>query len=599
MRDNRNMPRCRSNGLDSTLRFQSETNSIMLPVQLKKPQFCHVFMQVPVSLILVRFLEKLGVQCIFGIPGSHILPVYDGLYASSIRTVLAKHEQAAAFMAGGHARITGGVGACITTAGPGATNLVTGIASAYADSLPVIAITGEAPTHIFGKGGLQESSGEGGSVDQVALFAGITRYHKLVERTDYLASVLNQAAGHLLSGTPGPVVLSFPFNVQKELVEESILDQVTFTRRGGDPAIPGLYIDQSLALIRAAGRPLLIAGYGCIRTNAQAALHSISKRLNIPVTSSLKAKGAVDERSALSLGSLGVTSGGHALHYLEQEADLVLILGAGFNERTSYVWDKNLLAGKKILQVDNNPQQLQKVFRADLALQADLGAYLRALDSAVREQDVEPKAPVDVAAFIRTAQTDIDNAGGRFFNEQFDHVEAFYRWLEQQFPEGLVMFDDNIVFAQNFYRVSSQDRFFPNTGISSLGHAIPAAIGAASATRKPLFAMIGDGGFHMCGLELMTAVNYGYPLNVVLFNNNTMGLIRKNQHQHYGDRFIDCDFRNPDYALLAQSFGIRHARIEREQDLAGLADRLDFRHGINLIEVLIDQDAYPNYSSRR
>ena len=180
-------------------------------------------MQLPVSQILVRFLEKLGVQCIFGIPGSHILPVYDGLYDSAIRTVLAKHEQGAAFMAAGHARITGGVGACITTAGPGATNLVTGIASAYADNLPVIAITGEAPTHIFGKGGLQESSGEGGSVDQVALFAGITRYHKLVERTDYLASVLNQAAGYLLSGTPGPVVLSFPFNVQKELVDETIL----------------------------------------------------------------------------------------------------------------------------------------------------------------------------------------------------------------------------------------------------------------------------------------------------------------------------------------------------------------------------------------
>ena len=129
-------------------------------------------MNIQVSQVLVSFLEKLGVQCIFGIPGSHILPVYDGLYDSSIRSVLVKHEQAAAFMAGGHARVTGGVGACITTAGPGATNLVTGIASAYTDNLPVIAITGEAPTHIFGKGGLQESSGEGGSVDQVALFAG-------------------------------------------------------------------------------------------------------------------------------------------------------------------------------------------------------------------------------------------------------------------------------------------------------------------------------------------------------------------------------------------------------------------------------------------
>ena len=556
-------------------------------------------MKIPVSQILVRFLEKLGVECIFGIPGSHILPVYDGLYDSPIQSLLVKHEQAAAFMAGGHARITGGVGACITTAGPGATNLVTGIASAYTDNLPVIAITGEAPTHIFGKGGLQESSGEGGSVDQVVLFAGITRYHKLVERTDYLASVLNQAAKHLLSDTPGPVVLSIPFNVQKEPVDAAILDQVAFDRRDSDPMIPGEYIDRSLALIRAAERPLIIAGYGCIRAGAQAALGRISERLNIPVTSSMKAKGAVDERSALSLGSLGVTSGGYAMRYLEQEADLALILGAGFNERTSYVWDKRLLAGKQIIQVDNDTQQLQKVFRADLAIQADLGAYLRVLDTAMQQQELAAKVPVDVPAFIEAAQQEIDDAGERIFNEQFDHVRAFYRWLEEQFPDGLVMFDDNIVFAQNFYRVSDKDRFCPNTGISSLGHAIPAAIGAACTSNKPLFAMIGDGGFHMCGMELMTAVNYSIPLNVVLFNNDTMGLIRKNQHQHYDDRFIDCDFTNPDYATFARSFGINHVRIENEQDLAGLADAMDFRNGINLVEIMIDQDAYPNYSSRR
>ncbi len=555
-------------------------------------------MQIPVSELIVRYMERLGVKAIFGIPGSHILPVYDALYDSTIKTVLVKHEQAAGFMAGGHARVTGGVGACITTAGPGATNLVTAIASAYADHLPVIAVTGEAPTYLFGKGGLQESSGEGGSIDQVALFAGITRYHKLVERTDYLATVLNQAAKHLLSKTPGPVVLSIPYNIQKEAVDASILDEIAFGRANGECVIADDYIAKSIELIREAKRPLIIAGYGCIRANAREALRSISERLNIPVTSSLKAKGAVDERSALALGSLGVTSGGYAMRYLEQEADLVLVLGAGFNERTSYVWDKHLLAGKKLIQVDNSAQQLEKVFRADLVVHADLGAYLKALDSALQTQNLPAKAPVDVAGFIAAAQKQTDDAGETIFDAKFDQVCAFYAWLEQQFPDGLVMFDDNIVFAQNFYRVSHKDRFYPNTGISSLGHAIPAAIGAGCAVDRPLFAMIGDGGFHMCAMEIMTAVNYDIPLNVVLFNNNTMGLIRKNQHHLYRDRFIDCDFTNPDYALLAKSFGIHHARVENEQDLAKLA-ALDFRKGINLIEVLIDQDAYPNYSSRR
>ncbi len=556
-------------------------------------------MKVPVSQILVRFLEKLGVKTIFGIPGSHILPVYDGLFDSFISSVLVKHEQAAAFMAGGYARVTGQVGACITTAGPGATNLVTGIASAYSDNLPVIAITGEAPTHIFGKGGLQESSGEGGSVDQVVLFAGISRYHKLIERTDYLASVLNQAAKYLLTGTPGPVVLSIPYNVQNELVDESLLEQVAFARIEYAQIVSHHFIERSLDLIRQAERPLIIAGYGCILAGAQTTLSHISERLNIPVASSLKGKGSIDENSALSLGSLGVTSAGYAMRYLEQQADLVLILGAGFNERTSYVWDSKLLAGKKLIQVDNDSLQLEKVFRADLVVEADVACYLKMLDAAITEGQLSEKAPPDIGAFIEKAKKDITEEDGAIFNHQFDHVKALYRWLEQQFPDGMVMFDDNIVFAQNFYRVSGNSRYYPNTGVSSLGHAVPAAIGAACAVKKPMFAMLGDGGFQMCAMEIMTAVNYKIPLNIVLFNNSTMGLIRKNQHQHYNGRLKDCDFINPDYAVLARSFGIEYVRVESTRDISDKLTALDYRRDIKLIEVLVDRDAYPNYSSRR
>ncbi|MGB8149205.1 MAG: thiamine pyrophosphate-binding protein, partial [Azonexus sp.] len=150
-------------------------------------------MQITVAALIVRFMERLGISHIYGMPGSHILPVYDQLHDSSITSVLVKHEQGAAFMAGGHARASGGISACITTAGPGATNLVTGIANAYADKLPILIVTGETSTFIFGKGGLQESSGEGGSIDQAALFGSITRYHRIVERTDYLLQVLRQA----------------------------------------------------------------------------------------------------------------------------------------------------------------------------------------------------------------------------------------------------------------------------------------------------------------------------------------------------------------------------------------------------------------------
>jgi acetolactate synthase-1/2/3 large subunit len=161
------------------------------------------------------------------------------------------------------------------------------------------------------------------------------------------------------------------------------------------------------------------------------------------------------------------------------------------------------------------------------------------------------------------------------------------------------VFDDNIIFAQNLLQVSTKNRFYPNAGISSLGHAIPAAIGAQFSQRSTMFAIIGDGGFQMCCMEIMTAVNYDIPLNIILFNNSSMGLIRKNQVQSYDNRFIDCDFVNPDYARLAQSFGINHVLIESESKLDTMFEQTDFNNGINLIEIVIDKDAFPNYSSRR
>jgi acetolactate synthase-1/2/3 large subunit len=553
-------------------------------------------MQIEVSQLIVRFMERLGIETVFGIPGAHILPVYDRLYESNIKSVLVKHEQGAAFMAGGYARASGKIGACITTAGPGATNLVTGIANAYADKLPVLIITGETSTYIFGRGGLQESSGEGGAIDQVALFKGITRYNKIVERTDYLENVLNQAAKILLSEQSGPVLLSFPYNLQKELVDDAILDRIETARRP-IPSIDASQPVRELAeMLTSAQRPVIVAGYGCIRAGAQAELARLSEQLNIPVTSSLKAKGAISEQSPLSLGSLGVTSSGHAYKYILDHADLVLFLGASFNERTSYVWEGKLLEGKRIAQVDNDFAQLEKVFKADLAIGGDIKAVLAGVLHHLNGRDL--------AAYERlSGQIDRSKAAitsdYAIFQSGFSVVERFFRELERRFTDGVAVFDDNIIFAQNFYNVASGNRYYPNSGISSLGHAIPAAIGARLADPRTSFAILGDGGFQMCGFELMTAVNYDIPLNVVLFNNGTMGLIRKNQYQHYGKRYIGCDFENPDFGKLAESFGIAHKRIEQADDIDDLFTRYDLAGSINLIEIVIDRDLFPNYSSRR
>ncbi len=555
-------------------------------------------MQIPVSELIVKYMERLGIEFIFGMPGAHILPVYDSLYHSSVQSVLAKHEQGAAFMAGGCARVSGKIAACITTAGPGATNLVTGIANAYADRQPVLVITGETSTHIFGKGGLQESSGEGGSIDQDELFKSITRYRKVVERTDYLANVLNQASRVLLSPNSGPVLLSIPFNVQQELVDEDLLERVVTERPDPAAAEHTRSIDALTGLILEARNPVIVAGYGCIKSGAQAQVSELSDSLNIPVTSSMKGKGVISEQSALSLGSLGVTSSGYAYNYIVKNADAIIFLGAGFNERTSYLWDDSLLQDKKIAQVDSNPEQIDKVFRADVAVTGDikstLNGVLRTLDAqGVDRQAVRKQIAMNDPVARRNA------GSSKIFSCGFELVENFFKRLEQHFPQDLVVFDDNLIFAQSFLNVSSGNRFYPNSGISSLGHAIPAAIGARFAAHKPTLAIIGDGGFQMCCMELMTAVNYALPITVVMFNNSTMGLIRKNQFQSYEQRYINCDFVNPDYALLARSFGIGYQRVATEVDLDRLFADTDFTGAINLVEIMLDKDAFPDYKSLR
>ncbi len=564
-------------------------------------------MKVQVSELIVKYMERLGIGTIFGMPGAHILPVYDSLFDSPIQTVLAKHEQGAAFMAGGYNRVSGKIGACITTAGPGATNLITGIANAYVDKQPILIITGETPTYIFGKGGLQESSGEGGSINQCALFDSITLYSRVIERTDYLENVLNQASKILLSENSGPVLLSLPFNVQKEMVELDILDNIITCRkpvltesdRTPSSHQSSYQIEHFIDLLRDSKQPVIVSGYGCIKSGAQAQVSKLSQTLNIPVTSSLKGKGTINECSELSLGSLGVTSSGYAYDYIVNTADLVIVLGASFNERTSYLWNNKLLSNKNVVQIDINDQQLNKVYQADLCINTDIKQTLDTILHRINGNDIKKKNLLDIAEYKNNIEEKSIVEGNSIFQSEFTLVKYFFEKMNSVFPEGISIFDDNIIFAQNLLQVTTKNHFYPNAGISSLGHALPAAIGAQFHKKTTMFAIMGDGGFQMCCMEIMTAVNYQIPLNIILFNNSSMGLIRKNQIQSYDNRFIDCDFINPDYKKLADSFAINHILIESEQQLDTLFGNTDFADKINLIEIIIDKNAFPNYSSRR
>ncbi len=550
-------------------------------------------MDITVGELVVRYLQKLGVMHVFGIPGAHILPVFDKLYDSDIKTILTKHEQGAAFMASGYARCSGKIGACIATTGPGATNLVTGIANAFMNGTPVLAITGETPTYSFGKGALQESSGEGTAVNQSYIFRGVTKYHKLVQRIDYLPHVLRSATSTLYSAVPGPVLLSFPYNVLREKVDASILEDIETSKDRSSAEDCIIPLEGILELVRKAKHPVIIAGYGCVFSQTEGEIFNFCTGLNIPVASSLKARGLIPETNDLSLGVLGITSKELAYRYITEKADLLIFLGVSFGERTSYNWNPALLNGKKIIQLDINPAQLEKTFEADVAICCDVKKVLNKLEKALKANPIEAKDTSYLPYYRDQYNQSTLN------DEDFSLISYFLTKLHEHLDGNAVIFDDNIIYMQHYVNLTKNRCYFPNSGISSLGHAVPAAIGAKLITSKPTLAILGDGGFQMCCMELMTAVNYQIPITVILLNNSSLGLVRKNQYYNYNGRYIACDFTNPDYAYLARAFGINYGHVASNSEADMVIEQIDFQNGINLIEVMMSKDGFPTYSSGR
>lgn len=550
-------------------------------------------MNIKVSELIVRYLEKLHTEYVFGIPGAHILPVYDALHSSKIKSVLAKHEQGASFMAAGYAQNSGKVGVCIATAGPGATNLVTGLAHAFMDRLPVLAITGETPTYSFGKGALQESSGQGHSINQNYIFRGITKYHTIVQRTDYILKILSEVTSILLSKNPGPVLLSFPYNVLKETVDEVLIDNILMSgpaSQEGEDNIPSQLI---LKMIKDAANPVVIAGYGSILARAEDSISAFCGSFKIPAATTLKARGVIPEDSALSLGVLGITSNELAYRYISEKADLVIFSGASYGERTSCNWDPSLVTKKKLIQVDSNENQLNKAFHADIALHCDVRAFFEAVTPRFDSDTLRPKDTNELEAYkAKYVNHDVTD-------KEFFLVSYFFNQLNDYFKGDALFFDDNIIYMQRFCTIEKSRTYLPNSGLSSLGRAIPAAIGAKLSTMLPVIAILGDGGFQMCCMEIMTAVNYNIPVSVVLLNNSALGLVRKNQFHNYDGRFISSDFINPDYKKLAEAFNISYFRVASCADADRAFQTADFGNNINLIELILDKDEFPNYSSGR
>lgn len=530
--------------------------------------------------LIVRLLERQGVRTIAGIPGGAILPLYDALSQSDlIEHVLARHEQGAGFMAQGMARVSGVPGVCFASSGPGATNLVTAIADAQLDSIPMVAITGQVPLPMIGTDAFQE-------VDIYGMTVPITKHNFLVRSAEELLKVIPEAFRIAMSGRPGPVLVDVPKDVQNQRIEFA-----EFPSPAGRDAVPALdaaAIDRAAAMINEAERPVLYLGGGVIHSGASAQAVTLAEQAGLPTTMTLMALGAMAVDHPLSIGMLGM-HGARYTNYVLEEADLLVCVGARFDDR-AIGRAAQFCPGARIVHIDVDPSELHKIKTAHVAIHGDVAAVLDAL---------LPKVKVQLR------------------KRWLSHVESLKSRFPMQMPDlddprshyGLIhavaaALDDEAVIATDVgqhqmwvaqaYPFRRARQWLTSGGLGTMGFGMPTAIGAAlAAPERTVVCFSGDGSLQMNIQELATLAELGLNVKIVLMNNNSLGLVYQQQNLFYGKRTFASKYRGgPDFCRIAEGYGIAAVDLDASDNPgATLAEALQ-APGPCLIHASIDREQF-------
>ncbi len=530
--------------------------------------------------LIVRLLERQGVRTIAGIPGGAILPLYDALSGSTlIRHVLARHEQGAGFMAQGMARVSGVPEVCFASSGPGATNLVTAIADARLDSIPMVAITGQVPLSMIGTDAFQE-------VDIYGMTVPITKHNFLVRSVDELLEVIPEAFRIAMSGRPGPVLVDVPKDVQNALV--SFADFPPPATPQPLPALDMALIEEAARMIDAAERPVLYLGGGVIHSGAAQLAVTLAEQAGLPTTMTLMALGAMPMDHPLSIGMLGMHAARHT-NYVLEEADLLVCVGARFDDR-AIGKAAQFCPAAKIVHIDVDPSELHKIKQAHVAINGDVGQALEALLPRVRAQ------------LRKRWLSHVESLKGRFP----------VQWAEQDDPRshyGLVRavaaaLDDEAVITTDVgqhqmwvaqaYPFRRPRQWLTSGGLGTMGFGMPAAIGAAlAAPQRTVVCFSGDGSFKMNIQELATLAEEWLNVKIVLMNNNSLGLVYQQQNLFYGKRVFASKYRGaPDFVKIAEGFGIPAVDLDTAANPRGTLAQALNTPGPCLIHVSIDREEF-------
>ena len=532
---------------------------------------------------IIESLKNMGVKTIFGYPGGQTIPFYDMLYDSDMDHILVRHEQCAAHAADGYARASGRVGVCLATSGPGATNLVTGIATAYMDSSPIIAITGQVPTHLIGNDAFQEA-------DIIGITMPITKHSYQPKNPDLIPSMIKSSFEIASSGRPGPVLIDVPKEVQEgELTE---FDDSIIETPGYNPTTKGniRQIKKACELIKEAKKPLILAGAGVIISNACCELKELAYTINAPVMTSLLGKGAFDETDDLALGMLGM-HGRKVSNDSINESDLIIAIGIRFSDRTTGRLD-SFAPDSKIIHIDIDPAEIGKNVPVDLPIVGDARNILSSLIKVLNDY----KASDEVNKWTdMIKQRKLDLLPRVTYDDVPLKPQTVIKEISEVLtPESILTTDvgQNQMWAAHFYDTQKPRKFISSGGLGTMGFGFPAAIGAKVACPDdPVISINGDGGFLMVCQELATVREYDLPVVAIVLENRTLGMVYQWQSLLYDNRHSQTLLGNsPDFVKLAESFGVNSVKITKPGETKEALSKAIKDNEPILLNVVIDSE---------
>ena len=537
--------------------------------------------------IIWECLVHEGVNTVFGYPGGAILPAYDAMLDYPVRHVLVRHEQGATHMADGYARAGGGVGVAIATSGPGATNLVTGIATAMMDSVPMVCITGQVPSKLIGYDAFQET-------DITGITLPITKHSYLVTRIEDIMPAMKEAFLLAKSGRPGPVLVDITKDAQQAKMDWA-WDPRPVTMRGYRPklAMAKSELAKAVDLIKGARKPVILAGQGILQSGAMAEVRQFAERINAPVALTLLGLGAFPASHQLNIGMMGMHGEAWVNHAI-QEADLLLAFGMRFDDRVTGNIKTYALNARKI-HIDIDPSEMNKNVKADAAIVSDLREALKELLDAVAPKDHGPWLKYIESmkgdSAVRDIQTLPDN--GHLYAAHV--INDIWRLTD---GKAIVCTDvgQHQMWEAQYYHHEEPRTLITSGGLGTMGFGLPAAIGAKLA--KPdaeVWAIVGDGGFQMTAAELSTAAQENVKVNVAVINNGYLGMVRQWQEFFYERRYAATPLRSPDFVKLAEAHGLLGLRAEKRPEVADVVERARAAEGTVLIDFRVEQEdsVYP------